>query len=126
MNNFGKTKLVTFIFTSLMFGWGLVHVQQDQDKKSPVIPEDNLPEIKLDAELPLGLTNPPAIPEETPLTDEVFALGRKLSLRSHPVRRRQSFLCQLPSTGAWLCQPGRQGHWSRRSNRETKCALVTQ
>jgi cytochrome c peroxidase len=78
MNPIRKTSTITFIISSIFLGWGLVQVQQDEDKPSPVIPVDTLPQIDLNAELPLGLSNPPPVPEESPLSDEVVALGRKL------------------------------------------------
>ncbi len=78
MKNVSIAKSIIFLVTSLAFGWGIAQFQQDDEKKTPVIPKDNLPEIKLNQEAPLGLMELPSVPENNPLSDVRVALGRKL------------------------------------------------
>ena len=55
--------------------WG---VTQQEDQVTIDLPVDNLPEIKLDEDPPIGLKTNPKIPADNPQTLEKVALGRKL------------------------------------------------
>lgn len=68
---------VSLLLAGVFCGIGVLLAQQ-QDQDSIDLPVDNLPEIKLNIEPPLGLKTNPEIPENNPQTDEKVALGRKL------------------------------------------------
>lgn len=78
MNRLSVGVSVSFWLASLVLGWCCTFGLQDEDGKPPVLPQDTLPAIKLDAPLPLGITQKPAVPEVNPLTDQSVSLGRKL------------------------------------------------
>ena len=78
MNNISFTKSLIFLATSFLIGLGVLQVQQDDEKKMPILPKDTMPETKLGEKLPLGLTDAPGTPENNPLTESRVALGRKL------------------------------------------------
>lgn len=78
MKNVSILKSIIFLATSLSLSWVLVVFQEDEEKKMPLLPKDTLPEIKLDQDAPLGLTELPVSPENNPLTESRVALGRKL------------------------------------------------
>lgn len=78
MNNISLAKSLALLAISFLVGLGLLQVQQDDEKKLPVLPKDNLPEIKLGEKAPLGLSETPQAPDDNPLTESRVALGRKL------------------------------------------------